>query len=106
MKARVGHAEIHPDGSGWIEVDYSRHHTPAQRIAVSLAGGMAEGVGMGSRQCRGDQRNIDAELRRVPSKDRPAVMAEAKRLARTGRSRESGTAKRISRSLQQRGTYK
>jgi hypothetical protein len=101
---RIGSARVNPDGSGWIYVHpRGRDFTPAERIAISLAGGMAEGVSMSSRQCSGDQRNIDAVLDRVPSQNRGAVMSEARRLARSGLFWQGGTASDIARRLERHG---
>ena len=99
--AKVGRGWINDNGAGAIHVGYAR--TSAQDIAISLGGGMAEGAGIGSRQCRGDKAYIDSVLRKVPRSQRQIVMDDARFIARKALSAQAGTARRVERQLLQRG---
>lgn len=98
--------KINRDGSGWTSYHPDQWETRAETIAVTLAGGMAEGVPPGSAQCRGDAALIRAELRRVSWGRRGATMRQAERIAAKGLARQRGYGRRIERKLLRSGRAK
>lgn len=96
-------ARIHSNGAGWTSYRPPEHMPPVESIAVALAGGMGEGVGIDSPQCRGDKANIARDLRHVSWGQRGAVLARAERLAATALRHNSGYVKSTTRKLERSG---
>lgn len=78
-------ARIHPDGSGWARGIPPPDETPQESLAVSYAGGYAEGGRhlLTRPQCRGDMHTAHATRAAVPWGGRGRVDRDAHRLART-----------------------
>jgi hypothetical protein len=76
---RVAYAAVFPDGSGVTQLSLPRGATPAQRIAVDVAGEVGSGTSDG---CGPDHAWRDAVLAELPHGDRAATSAEGYQLAR------------------------
>lgn len=94
-------ARISANGAGWTSYRPDQWMTPAEEIAIALGGAYAEGVSIGTPQCRGDNAHIQRVLRHCGSRGR--VMAKAERLARQGLARQRSYAGRVERQLKSRG---
>jgi hypothetical protein len=104
LGGRVGRARVFPDGSGWVEVHLPRNAPVEHDIAVSLAGGIREGVNpLSAAQCRGDRANINRTMRRAGLRGsaRAAAIRRAMPLARKGL--HSGYAASVERRLLRTG---
>lgn len=77
--SRVTKITANPDGSGYTRVVYRRGCTPQERIAIAIAGEIAEGSSVGAAQ---DRRSIRRTLRHVPRADRARVEREGYALGR------------------------
>lgn len=102
IRARVEWAWINASGYGQTMV-HDQHKTPAQRIAVSLAGGMATGRSRWSHQCSGDRAHVEGVLAGVPRSKHGSTMAEARRICRAGINAESAYGKQIEQKLLETG---
>lgn len=91
------------NGSGWTSFRPPDYMTPAESIAVSLGGALAEGVSIDSRQCGGDKALIDQDLRRVGWFQQGATMRKAHQIAARGLRQQSGFARSTSRKLARSG---
>jgi hypothetical protein len=100
---RVTEGVIRQDGTGYVVVVHKRSATPADYVAVSLAGGYREGVDpWHAAQCSGDRKNIAAVMGSVPWGERAAVRAEAVRIGR-GPGIRSGYASSVEARLKRTG---
>jgi hypothetical protein len=96
----VSGAAVYPDGSGVTWLSLPRGATPAQQIAVDVAGEVASGTAAG---CGSDHRYRDRVLAKLPSRDRANTSAEGYALARRECTR--GALAPVARKLIDKGRY-
>jgi hypothetical protein len=96
-------ARIQRSGAGWTSYRPPDYMTPAEDIAIALAGGAAEGVSFDSAPCRGDKASAARALRRAGWWSKGSTMREAERICAAGLRRNSGDVRRMTRRLERSG---
>lgn len=96
--AVVAWAWINRSGEGCTLVRDQRKPV-VQQLAVTLAGGMAQGVSEHSHYCSGDKNLVGWHLAGVPKGQHGRYMSEARRIARAGLAAEAAYRRRVEKKL-------